>query len=72
MNGYYSQFGKEADRSFRQFQSALCLLRQFKSPPISVTVKTNTAFVAQNQQLNAMQNPTSTSTKSEYEINASK
>ncbi len=49
---YYSMIAKEADRAHRSFISALTTLQQIKSPPIKVSVKANTAFVAENQQLN--------------------
>ncbi len=68
-NTFYSLFSKESDRAFRQFQSALSMLKQMKSPALNVTVKTNTAFVAQNQQVNA----TADNNKPhEYEINEAK
>jgi hypothetical protein len=51
-NGYYSILSKELDRAQRHFITALTTLRQLKSPDIKVSVRANTAFVAQNQQLN--------------------
>lgn len=45
---------KQADRSFRQYLSSLSALKQMKAPPVQVNVvRANTAFVAQNQQVNA-------------------
>lgn len=52
-NGYYSLVSKELDRANRQFLAALQTLRQLKAPPIQFNVKARTAFIAQNQQLNA-------------------
>ncbi len=49
---YLAMLGKEMDRANRQFISALSLLKQIKSPEIRVDVKADTAFIAQNQQLN--------------------
>lgn len=51
---YYTMFSKEADKAHRQFLSALTVLQQLKSPVPTINVKTNTAFVAQNQQNNAV------------------
>jgi hypothetical protein len=68
-NAYFSLFSKEADRAFRHFQSSISLLKQIKAPSINVTVKTKTAFIAQNQQVNAVE---SESNPSQYEINESK
>jgi hypothetical protein len=49
---YYAMLSKEADRAQRQFVMELTTLRQLKSPPFELNIKTRTAFVAQNQQLN--------------------
>lgn len=59
-NGYYSLMSKEVDRATRHFQSALTTLKHMKTPPMSVKVTTQTAFLAQNQQINAatQENPT--------------
>ncbi|PLX27559.1 hypothetical protein C0581_03365 [Candidatus Parcubacteria bacterium] len=54
-NGYYNLLSKEVDRSHRHYLSSLTTLRQIKSPEIKVNVKANTAFVAQNQQLNKIE-----------------
>lgn len=51
---YYTMFSKEADKAHRQFLGALTTLQQLKSPTPTINVKTNTAFVAQNQQNNAV------------------
>ncbi len=51
-NGYYSLLSKELDRANRQYLAALMTLKQIKTPEIKVSVRANTAFIAQNQQLN--------------------
>ena len=56
-NDYYAMISKELDRSHRQMLTALTMLRQIKNPPIELNVKAKTAFVAQNQQINAVNNP---------------
>lgn len=56
-NGFYSMISKELDRAHRQLITALATLRQIKNPPIELNVKAKTAFVAQNQQINAVNNP---------------
>ncbi len=53
LNAYTAILSKEVDRAYRQFVSAMTLLKQMKAPELSVNIKTNTAFVAQNQQINA-------------------
>jgi hypothetical protein len=69
-NAYFRNFAVESDRAFRQFQSGLAMLRQMKAPAMKVTVKAETAFVANNQQVNAN---TSESTKERiYDVNESK
>lgn len=55
-NSYYSMISKELDRAHRQLITALTTLRQIKNPPIELNVKAKTAFVAQNQQINAVNN----------------
>jgi hypothetical protein len=50
-NGYFSILSKELDRAHRQFIMALQTLKLLKSPPLQVNVKTNTAFIANNQQM---------------------
>lgn len=52
-NGFYGIASKELDRAHRQFVTALTLLKQFKNPPVDITVKAKAAFIAQNQQINA-------------------
>ena len=53
-NGLYANYSKEADRAQRQFMMAIATLKQIKSPTPRINVRTNTAFVAQNQQINAI------------------
>lgn len=45
--------GKEVDRAHRQFITTLTTLKQIKSPTLEVKVKTKTAFISQNQQVNS-------------------
>ena len=52
-NGLYSVLSKEIDRANRQFITGLTALKQLKAPGLTVNVKTNTAFIAQNQQVNS-------------------
>ncbi len=52
---YIAMFGKEMDRAHRQFLNAVATLKQIKNPPLEVNVTAKTAFVAQNQQINATQ-----------------
>ncbi|EKD99967.1 MAG: hypothetical protein ACD_22C00127G0017 [uncultured bacterium] len=52
-NGYFTLLGKEADRAYRQFITALTTLKQLKFPTPQINVRTNTAFVAGNQQINS-------------------
>ena len=56
LNNFLGVISKEIDRANRQFITALDTLRQFKQPELKVNVKTNTAFISQNQQINANQN----------------
>ena len=53
---YLAILGKQIDRSHRQFLSSLSMLKQLKQPQMEINIKTNNAFVANNQQINA--NPT--------------
>jgi hypothetical protein len=62
-NGYFSMLGKELDRAERHFQAALMNLKAIKSPNFEVNVKT--AFMAQNQQFNAVQKETGKPTQQE-------
>jgi hypothetical protein len=50
---YLAVLSKEHDRANRQFLSSLMMLKQIKAPTIEMNIKANTAFVAQNQQINA-------------------
>ena len=52
-NGYYAMIGREVDRAERRFRSAAMALKQIKSPAMNFQLKVGTAFVAQNQQINA-------------------
>lgn len=51
-DNYLAVLSKETDRAYRRYVSSLQILQQKKSPSIKVNVKTNHAFVAQNQQIN--------------------
>lgn len=55
LNGFYKVASQELDRANRHFISAISTLKQLKSPAITVQVKATTAFVSQNQQINATQ-----------------
>lgn len=48
---------KELDRAHRHFITVLSTLKQMKSPSIEFNIKAKTAFLAQNQQINANDNP---------------
>ncbi len=50
---YLAMMSKELDRAHRQFNIALMTLKQIKSPVFDINVKAKTAFIAQNQQINA-------------------
>ena len=50
---YLAMLSKQIDRANRQFLSALTTLKQLKTPSIEMNIKTNTAFVSQNQQINS-------------------
>lgn len=56
-NNYNALLSKELDRAHRQLITALATLRQIKNPPLELNVRAKTAFVAQNQQINAINNP---------------
>lgn len=47
---FVSIYSKDNDRAYKQYLNALQTLKQLKTPPMNVNIKTNTAFVAQNQQ----------------------
>ena len=51
---YLSVLSKLHDRSNRQFLSAIMTLKQMKAPSIEMNIKANTAFIAQNQQVNTV------------------
>ena len=51
-DGYRNYRSKEIDRSYRQFTSSLEILRFLRQPAIKVSIKTNNAFVGENQQFN--------------------
>lgn len=53
INKYMSITSMELDRANRQYLTALSTLKSFKQPSVNVTFKANTAFVAQNQEINA-------------------
>ncbi len=55
LNQFLGRVSKDLDRAHRQFTSALSTLKNIKQPPIKVNLKANTAFIAQNQQLNSNQ-----------------
>jgi len=52
-NCYYNMLSRELDHAQRQFLSSLLVLKQLKSPNLEVNIKAKTAFIAQNQQVNA-------------------
>ena len=49
--------GTEIDRAHRQFQAAMQTLRMLKAPPLKVNFRTDTAYIAQNQQINSGHKP---------------
>ncbi len=49
---YLDTLSKQIERSTRQFLSAVIVLKQLKSPQVEMNIKTNTAFISQNQQIN--------------------
>lgn len=51
-NTYYGNISKELDRAERQYYTGLNNLVALRRPNLQVNIKTNNAFVAQNQQLN--------------------
>lgn len=53
---FISAIGKELDRATRTFLIALTTLKQIKNSPVKLNVKATTAFIAQNQQINATNN----------------
>jgi hypothetical protein len=55
-NTFMANLSKELERATRAFLFALTILKQIKSLPTMLNVKTTTAFIAQNQQINATNN----------------
>ena len=53
---YLVMLSKQTDRANRQFLSALFALKQFKVPVIEMNIVAKTAFISQNQQINAVNN----------------
>lgn len=51
---YNAIMSKESDRSFKQYLTAFHTLQQIKNPQVNVNIKTDNAFVAQNQQNNSL------------------
>jgi len=51
-NNYIAILSKQVDRANRQYLGALMSLKQLKSPSINMSIKTNNAFVSNNQQIN--------------------
>ena len=51
-NVYISILSKQVDRANRQYLNALMALKQLKTPNIEMNIKTNTAFISHNQQIN--------------------
>jgi hypothetical protein len=49
-------FQKQANQASRQYMAAIGLLKQMKTPQISVNVSTDAAFFANNQQINTRPN----------------
>jgi hypothetical protein len=52
-NIYIGILSKQLDRANRQYLNALMTLKQLKAPTIEMNIRTNTAFISQNQQINA-------------------
>jgi hypothetical protein len=51
-NIYIANLSKQIDRANRQYISALLTLKQLKTPQIEMNIKTNNAFISNNQQIN--------------------
>lgn len=51
-NIYIANLSKQVDRANRQYISALLTLKQIKSPNVEMNIKTNNAFISNNQQIN--------------------
>lgn len=52
LNNYFSILSKQVDRANRQYISALLTLKQLKAPNVEMNIKTNNAFISNNQQIN--------------------
>lgn len=50
--GFLNNYSKELDKANRQFITALETLKALKQPPIKMNIKTQNAYLAQNQQIN--------------------
>lgn len=55
-NAFMAILSKELSRATRSYITALLTLKQMKSSPVKLNVKATTAFIAQNQQINATNN----------------
>lgn len=55
LTGFLAMMSKQMDRTHRQYLSALMTLKQLKAPNIEMNIRAKTAFVSQNQQINAPQ-----------------
>lgn len=51
-NIYIANLSKQIDRANRQYISALLTLKQLKAPNVEMNIKTNNAFISNNQQIN--------------------
>ena len=49
---YLEILSRQIERAHRQFLSTVITLKQLKSPKVEMNIKTMTAFVSQNQQIN--------------------
>jgi hypothetical protein len=52
-NVYIANLSKQVDRAQRQYLSAVMTLKQIKAPTIEMSIKAQTAFISQNQQINS-------------------
>jgi len=55
-NIYIANLSKQIDRANRQYISAIMTLKQMKSPLVELNIRTNTAFISENQQINVEKN----------------
>lgn len=53
-NAYYTMLSKEVDKAHRQYLTGLATLQQIKNPPPEWKINAKTAFISQNQQINAV------------------